>query len=362
MDATTTVAVQEVQVVVETAAARGVERRELHSRAGIGPGEMAHGDERVPQSFYHRLVEHAVDASGDRHLGLHAAERSVRGHRLPDPLHYALLACPTVGDQLQTASRYARLVHAGAVATYTGDGATTWVTYDLPGCGALARRHIIERWLGGLVLLAGRLAGTAVRPREVWFRHPATPDVSVHRRVFGAALRFEQDVDAILMGPEALDIRVRTGDPRLLRVLDAHLSTLLPEVEPAALSELVRRAVRDTPPGRRPAIGAVADALAMSPRSLQRLLGREGTTYHRLVADVQEDLARQLLVESRLSPAEIAFTLGFSDASTFHRAFKRWTAQTPLGFRRAAARSGAPVGARGQSSGARGQDTSPSRP
>jgi AraC-like DNA-binding protein len=357
MEAGATVAVQEVRVVVATAAARGVDRRTLLGRAGIDADALADGEERVPQSSFHCLVEHAVDASGDRHLGLHAAERSVRGHWLPDPLHYALLSCPTVGEQLETASRYARLLHAGAVATYANDGATAWVTYDLPGCGALARRHLTERWLGGLVLLAGRLAGTAVRPREVWFRHPATPDVSPHRRIFGAALRFEQEVDAILMGPDALEIRVPTGDPRLLRVLDTHLSMLLPEVEPVDVAELVRRTVRDSPPGRRPAIGAVADALAMSPRSLQRLLGRAGTSYHRLVADVQEDLARQLMVESRLSPAEIAFTLGYSDASTFHRAFKRWTAQTPLGFRRAAARAGA----RGQWSGAHGQDTSRSR-
>jgi AraC-like DNA-binding protein len=89
--------------------------------------------------------------------------------------------------------------------------------------------------------------------------------------------------------------------------------------------------------GSLPSIDAVAAGLAMSPRTLQRRLAASGTSYQRLVTEVREELARNHLRDSRLSIGEIAFVLGFSDVSAFHRAFKRWTAQTPSAFRGAQA-------------------------
>ncbi|HNN93134.1 MAG TPA: helix-turn-helix transcriptional regulator, partial [Pseudomonadota bacterium] len=59
----------------------------------------------------------------------------------------------------------------------------------------------------------------------------------------------------------------------------------------------------------------------------------EGTTLQEVLRQLREDLARRHLAEQRESIAEIAFVLGFSDVSTFHRAFKRWTGQTPLAYR-----------------------------
>jgi AraC-like DNA-binding protein len=144
-------------------------------------------------------------------------------------------------------------------------------------------------------------------------------------------------------------------------VLDAHLATILPDAEPTEVSQLVRQRLREASAGHLPAIGAVAAALAMSPRTLQRRLAHDRTSYRELVSEVREDLAREYLTESRLSISEIAFVLGFSDVSTFHRAFKRWTRQTPRAYRHrvGTARntgSGGRPGALGQDSGVRGQD------
>jgi AraC-like DNA-binding protein len=344
------VAVPEARLILDTAVAAGAARHVLLGHAGIHPADLEDHDARLPQINFDRLVEQAVRLSGDLDLGLHAAERTLMGHRLPDPLHYGLRSCATVGEQLRMVNRYARLVHADATATFAADGSASRMTYDPPGSSAVARRHLAERWLAGLVLLVRRHAGAAFRPREVWFRHPATPDTSTHWRIFGGTPRFEQDVDALVVGHEVLDVPVRDGDARLQKVLDAYLATILPEVRPARLSDLVRRQVRERAPGRGPTVRTVAAALAMSPRSLQRGLAGEGTSYHELLAEVREDLARQLLAESRLSTSEIAFTLGFSEVSTFHRAFKRWTAQTPVAYRHAGR------GVLGQFSGAPGQD------
>jgi len=99
------------------------------------------------------------------------------------------------------------------------------------------------------------------------------------------------------------------------------------------VSHVVRRRIREASHGPLPEMASVAAALAMSPRTLQRRLAGQRTTYRRLLSEVREDLACQHLAESRLSIAEIAFLLGFADVTSFHRAFKRWTGQTPRTYR-----------------------------
>jgi AraC-like DNA-binding protein len=80
---------------------------------------------------------------------------------------------------------------------------------------------------------------------------------------------------------------------------------------------------------------AVAGQLAMSERTLQRRLHEEGTRFRDVVADVRIGLAKQLLVEDRLTAEQVAGRLGFSDPTAFRRAFKRHTGMTPGEFARA---------------------------
>jgi AraC-like DNA-binding protein len=333
------VAVPEACLIVDTAAAGGVPPEVLLASAGLGSTALDDPDARLSRAGFDRLLEEAVRLSGDINFGLHAAERTGDGHRLPAPLRYALNSCPTVGDQFRMVARYARLLHADAEMTFSADGSVARMKLDLPGSGAVARRHLAERWLGATVLLARRQADAGFAPKEVWFAHPATPDTSAHQRIFRAPLRFEQGLDALVLRLDTLDVRVPEGDAQLQRVLDAYLATLLPEVPASDLSQLVRRLLRDASEGHLPVIRTVAAALAMSPRTLQRRLAHERTSYQGLVSEVRADLARQHLSESRLSISEIAFVLGFSDVSGFHRAFKRWTNQTPRAYRQGARRA-----------------------
>ena len=77
----------------------------------------------------------------------------------------------------------------------------------------------------------------------------------------------------------------------------------------------------------------VAEGLNMSRRTLQRRLRDEGTSVRDIVDSVRRDLAMRYLCEREIAVAEVAFLLGFSEASAFHRAFKRWTGTTPSIYR-----------------------------
>jgi AraC-like DNA-binding protein len=71
----------------------------------------------------------------------------------------------------------------------------------------------------------------------------------------------------------------------------------------------------------------------MSERSLRRGLSAEGTGYREVLDGLRHQRAVELLSSSRCSIAEVAYLLGFSEASAFHRAFRRWTGRTPAEVR-----------------------------
>ena len=81
--------------------------------------------------------------------------------------------------------------------------------------------------------------------------------------------------------------------------------------------------------GGDPSAERVAAALSMHPKTLTRHLRSEGTTFRRLLDELRRQLAERYLRQAGLSVEEVAFLLGYSEASAFHRAFRRWTGRAP---------------------------------
>jgi AraC-like DNA-binding protein len=82
-----------------------------------------------------------------------------------------------------------------------------------------------------------------------------------------------------------------------------------------------------------PTVEDVARRMATSERTLRRRLEEGGSSFRELLDDTRERLARNYVRDRRMALSEVAFMLGFSEPSAFHRAFKRWTGTTPAAFR-----------------------------
>ena len=85
--------------------------------------------------------------------------------------------------------------------------------------------------------------------------------------------------------------------------------------------------------GGEPTANQCARFLRMSVRTLNRQLAAEQTTFRDVADRLRHELAAQDLTGRDVAIAEIAFLLGFSELSSFHRAFKRWTGATPAQYR-----------------------------
>ena len=96
-------------------------------------------------------------------------------------------------------------------------------------------------------------------------------------------------------------------------------------------------AIRDTiiaSLGQFPRLPEIAAHLAMSPRTLRRRLLERNTTYQHILDEIRSELAKEYIVTTSLSVDQIASRIGFSEATTLRRAFKKWTGLNIKEFRR----------------------------
>jgi AraC-like DNA-binding protein len=169
----------------------------------------------------------------------------------------------------------------------------------------------------------------------VTFQHSPPVDLREHGRVFGCPVRFNRPVNGVALRRALLDTPLVRADPGLCSVLDRHVRALIERIPRAeALSDRVRGLVASELSTGRASAAAVARKLHMSRRTLQRHLEAGGMTFRALCDGLRRDLAIRYLREREIAVAEVAFLLGFSEASAFHRAFKRWVGTTPTLYRR----------------------------
>ncbi|MFT3776218.1 MAG: AraC family transcriptional regulator [Minicystis sp.] len=329
----TAISVKVFQAIVAGAAAEGVAPPDLLAAAGIDPGDLADPDGRLPRALEVRLWYEAVRLTGDEAFGVHLSER------LPvdsfGAIGFAVRSSPTLGEAYQRVIRYLRLMAQGPVLDLQIEGTMARLRHLPPAGEPAPARHAVEFLLTNLVVVARHNIDPAFTPKAARFRHPAPARLDEHRRLLGPGLRFGAGHDEVEIDESLLERPQAQAEPALSQVLDQHLSSLLAAL-PAEDSflERARAAIAAELAHGEPALPAIAARLRTSPRSLQRRLQEEGTSLSSLLDRVRTDLAVRYLSESRESIAEVAFLLGFSEVSTFHRAFKRWTGQTPAAYRR----------------------------
>jgi len=172
-------------------------------------------------------------------------------------------------------------------------------------------------------------------PSLVTFTHSAPPDTRPHQELFGCPVRFGCARTEIVIPSAMLARPLAKADPSLSAFFDRHAEETLRRMGARAdATARVRRAVTDALHSGDVSETNVSKRLGWSERTLRRRLGEEGTSFRQVLDDVRRELAQGWLAQSEMAIGEVAFLLGFSESSNFHRAFKRWTGQTPDEFRR----------------------------
>lgn len=338
-------ATKPILAIAGFAASVGVSPPALLAAAELSPTLLAGPDADVVHSQELRLWNEAARLTGDRDFGLHLAEwvASCPEEHF-DVLAFALRSCATLGEHFRLAERYIRLVHQGIFLKLEEEADVARLQHGHYQEPSPPPRHPIEGMLALMALQARRAIGEEFAPQAVCFTHARPDQVSEQERIFRSPVHYGCPRNELVLDRALLVRPQRHAEPRLLAMLDRQLAGLLSELpETRRFQDAVRRCMMDELPEREPGMATVAAKLHMSPRSLQRRLQSEDTSFAQVLFELRRDLALRYLQDDRLAIGEVGFLLGFLDVAAFHRAFKRWTGSTPAQYRRSALERSGPA-------------------
>lgn len=308
-----------IHVLEET----GVSRADLLRDENLEP--LLGGDARIPYAEGARLCMRAMELTCDPALGLHWAEhlsQSTFG-----PISHLCTAAPTLRHALDVLSQYSQLF-ADEPFFELQESADVAIINVLgfEQQPLELHRFAAELTVGGFVRVV-RSVWAGARFQSLNFRYPAPGYRDEYRRVFKQPASFGQPFTGLAFDRALLSAPSQYRDDALSATMGTLAQRRMEQVYPTAPYTLrVRERLEKKAPAR-VTMEAVAMELGMSARSLRRRLHEEKTTYIELEGEVLGAVAAQLLQDTSIK--DVAYRMGFANAATFHRAFKRWRGTTP---------------------------------
>lgn len=316
--------------------ALGLDSAELCRAAGLDPQLMDDPNARYAVTATTRLWQLAVQASGDPAIGL-------RVSRFVSPttfhaLGYALVASGSLREVFERIVRYHQVVSDAVELDLRLAGDRYQFRFRVPQGGIAPAIESMDAFAAIYVRTCRNRLGRDYAPLAVYLQRPEPVDPQPWHDVFRAPIFFGAEENRLEFACGDFDALLDDGNPELAAHNETVLKRTLEQLKPLTWERRARAAIEAQLPDGEPSAESVAHSLHLSLRSLQRHLADEGFRYDLLLNQCRQNLAMQHMRDPRSSLSEIAYLLGFADTSSFSRAFKRWTGQTPSQYRESLAR------------------------
>jgi AraC-like DNA-binding protein len=304
----------------------------LLRRAGVNPAALNRLTAFISFEALTDLLERSATELRCPDFGLRLAERQNIG--ILGTLAVAMRYAATVGEAMQCASKYFEVYNAAFVFTITAGerrGQARLVFTLLPE-RSLPWGQTAEHGIGLCWRILTLLSEGRCHLEQVWFPHPALTTETEYRARFDARLTFRADHAALAVPERDLDLPISENIQELHDAATRYLDNKLSRGR-SALTVQVRQAIDALLGTGSCSYGEVARALSMHPRTLQRRLRQDGTTFETIKDGARRDLVQQYLSQPDLPLSQISALLGYGEQSALGRSCRRWFDATPREMR-----------------------------
>jgi AraC-like DNA-binding protein len=273
----------------------------------------------------------ALDATGDEAFGLKAA--AYLQPQMLQALGLSWLSSDSIYDGLKRMSRFAHCLNSGMAIRLVeeGDVLHAWLE------GRLYRQMPIEAnrdyGIGIIMQMCRHTLGQELPVVAAQIQRSAPRDDTPWREALGVDVKFVARGTKLTWTLKDVKTQLVSGNPVLARLTDERAQLYVDSVAAPTVARQVADQFLELLQDGTPTQEEVASRLCMSSRTLQRRLDEEGASFVDLLRELRLDIARRSLQDPGRSIQEVAYQLGYSESSTFSRAFKRWTGHSPQSFR-----------------------------
>jgi len=253
-----------------------------------------------------------------------------------DSVGQLIMSCSTLTQALESVQHYHLLLAISLDIEPELEGRSATVRFE-----QLYRRKLplCLQWFATETLYAcclhqaRWLTGEPLKFHTVKFPYARPPHSALYEAVFGCQLEFDAPCHEIIFNKDCLNLPILTANEQLRAIKIQQCQQALRKWEGRfSIKEQVNVILAETYPNF-PTLDKTAEQLNTSRSCLYRKLQSNRTSYQSLINDFKRDQSINLLRSTPLTVSEIAEKLGFSDASSFRRAFKSWTGVQPSSIR-----------------------------
>jgi AraC-like DNA-binding protein len=258
-------------------------------------------------------------------------------------LGYAWLSSGSLRTALERMQRFIHIVAESAQLLCVDTTEGLQVEYET-GRGNTPLGHTIADFGLSLVVAMCRAnLGDTLNLKSVCLKRPTPGDIAPYEQFFACKLTFGATKDCFVIPWAVADLRLPTASRELASIFDDILVGELARTPGADLGSRCRSFILQNITSGEPTKDRLAEAMAMSCRTLERKLAEQGMSYRCILDKARHELALRYLDDAGKSAIEITFLLGFSEQSAFTRAFKRWHGLSPTQYRDLTRGAGRPI-------------------
>lgn len=330
-----------VRTLVAAVVRAGQDPSELLASEGLSRAEVDTAS-RMPADLFGRLYQRGMLLLDDESLGMVSAGAVRAGtFRL---MCLAVIGCPTLGAIIERAGEFLDVVDSSGVkpvAVRDGDQVTIGfgspvrrdpaeLTRLLASSEPVQIRTSMYYWHNLLGWFAGRSLGLS----RVDFTFSHSTSRYDWRGVFGAPVVFDAEASGLVMPRRTLSLPNVQSELTLTEFLrETPYRLVVPSFVPPTLKYRLRAMFGQMPGDTPPTSEDIASRVGMSVSTLRRKLAAEGTSWQEIKEEGRRSAALRYVADTDLPISEVTRLLGFEEASTFFRAFRRWTGTTPSRYR-----------------------------
>ena len=316
--------------IFELAEHYGVSRDEILAEIGLDAKLAA-----LPGAFIQSMklidaVEYAAIATDRSDFGLLLSPRP--DHFLLGPIAILIEQCTSVADAAREGARYIHLHNTALRYTLTPVKGEYVFRLEIKTQGAYPPRHYVEALLTGCVRFCRSMLGSAWSPSAVSFEHERAASLTAYKKALGVGPAFGQNINAIVVSRKDFDKKIVRSDERSKLIMQRFLDELERQRR-NNFAGIVESLVRPLLSSGQATTSNVAMLLSLTPRTLQRRLADEGTTFRRILAQTRLEIFRDYM-PSKMSLIEFAPLLGLSEASAVSRFIKLQTGSSARSSRK----------------------------
>lgn len=309
----------------------GIDPQPLFRQNGVNASAPFDPNTRISYQKADRIMAIAARKSGDPFFGLREAEYFLPAHI--GPLGFAWLASSNLRVALERLQRYIKVINENAKVSLVDDKKLLVITIEI----SESSENAFHRDSSNLALatrMCRFICGEQWSPQRVSLAHPKPPDTTYFYSLFRCPVEFNTSVNSLWVDSRQADEPLTGANQQLAQLNDHVVVRYLASQSRADVISQVKVTILENLGEGNVSEASVADKLHMSARSLNRKLKAANTSYKALLFDIRNELANQYMNDATLTLTEISYLLGFSEVSSFSRAYRKWTGQSPSAARK----------------------------